>query len=319
MLPPGLANTVWNFALIYFAIFSISSIGGMFTEKSGTVNIGINGMMIIGAASYLVFADHLSTIFGSGSAAASSMYWQLLAVPFAAICAGLFALLHGFATIRLKSDHTISGFAINLLAVGIALILLHIYGHGSKVPHMSIQELSWRVTKDGHEWEIISFKIVLTITIIIASYIMLYKTKWGLRFRSIGENPQAADVAGINVNKYKWQGIVISGALAGVAGAFFAQGFPSSFKGEVNGYGFIALAIMIMGQWHVGIITAISFGFGFLYSFAYNTSSFVPALKSYSSLFIVLPYLLALIVVMITAKKSRAPAAAGLIYDKSKR
>ncbi|WP_412031611.1 ABC transporter permease [Metamycoplasma buccale] len=312
-----LANSVYTSLLIYFCIFSVSAIGGMFSEKAGIINIGINGMMIIGAVSYLVFTNQIAKWFASSSSLQTSMYWQLLGIPFAALCAGIFAMLHGFATIKLKSNHTISGFAINLLAAGISLILLQIFGNNSKTPKMLLEELKWTQSDGVRKWEIISFKTVLTILIIIVSYLALYKTKWGLRFRSVGENPQAADVAGINFNKIKWEGVIISGVLSGLAGAFFAHAFPASFKGEVNGFGYLALAIMIMGQWNVGLITIIALLFSILYSFAYNASAFLNFLKPYRYLFIAIPYIVTIIVVMATAKKSHAPAASGIPYDKS--
>ena len=318
-MPDGLLSSIYNYLIIYFIIFAISSISGMFSERVGIVNIGINGMMVIGAATYLVFTQQLYTWFGSKSIG-TSPWWQIVGMLFAMICAALFSLLHGFATIKLKSDHTISGFSINLLAFGIALILLNIYGNNSKAPKMLVEELRWSVKDSkGFIWEIFSLKTFIVIAVIVVSSIMLYKTKWGLRFRSIGENPQAADVAGINVNSYKWQGVIISGALAGIAGSFFAHSFPAAFRGDVNGFGYLALAIMIMGQWNVGIIVSISFVFALLYSFAYTTPNFYLNLKPLRDLFLVIPYFLTLIIVIATAKKSHAPAASGIAYDKSKR
>ncbi|MDD7896901.1 ABC transporter permease [Metamycoplasma hyosynoviae] len=315
----NLFNAIYSSMILYFCIFVLASIGGMFSEKVGIVNVGINGIMVIGATSYIIFQDIITRIFGV--AGASSMLWQLIVLPISAGIAGCYALLHGLATIKLKSEHTISGFAINLLATGICFILLGIFGHGSKAPYTNINELKYSVIDSaGRSWEIISFKLVLTIAIIVCSFIVLNKTIWGLRFRSIGENPQAADVAGINVNKYKWQGIFISGVIAGVAGVIFAQEFSSDLKtGDVRGFGYLALAIMIMGQWNIGLITVITFIFALLYSFSYYSGTFIYELKHYRDILNLVPYLVTIIVVMATAKKSHAPAAVGINYDKTLR
>ncbi|BAW18316.1 sugar ABC transporter permease [Mycoplasmopsis bovigenitalium] len=312
----ALTINVYSWFLLFFCIFSLGAISGLFSEKVGIVNLGINGMMVIGAACYLAFSNTLSKFDGNES----SGWWQIPATLFAVGCASLFSLLHGFATIKLKSEHTISGFAINLLAFGIAIILLDFFGNGNRKPTMGITELKYVVEVAGSQKiEIISWKIVITLAIIAFSAFALYKTKWGLRFRSIGENPQAADVAGINVYKYKWQGIAISGAIAGVAGAIFAQATPASFNGDVLGYGYLALAIMIMGQWNIFIVCGVAIGFSLLYALSFSTGAFINTLRPYSPLLETTPYILSLIVIMITAKSSRAPAAAGLVYDKSVR
>ncbi|MBU4690615.1 ABC transporter permease [Mycoplasma sp. ES3157-GEN-MYC] len=318
----ALTLNVYSSLILFFCIFTLGGISGLFCEKVGIVNIGINGMMVIGAASYLAFTDTLATLLVKHPNIANSGWWQILGTIFAALCASLFALLHGFATIKLKSEHTISGFAINLLAFGISIILLEIHGHGNKKPILNIAELQYSVElvkNSTLSLEIISWKLVITVIIIAVAAFALYKTKWGLRFRSIGENPQAADVAGINVYKYKWQGVAISGAIAGVAGAIFSQAYGISFNGDVRGYGYLALAIMIMGQWNIFLVCIIAFVFSFLYGLSNASGAFIPSLKPYASLLQITPYLLSLLVIMVTARKSHAPAASGLPYDKSVR
>ncbi|PZV99853.1 ABC transporter permease [Metamycoplasma auris] len=310
----ALAINTYSSLLIFFCIFTLGGISGMFSEKVGIVNIGINGMMVIGTATYLVFTDVLSKVTGQY---VSSGWWQIPATLFASLCAAAFALLHGFVTIKLKSDHTVSGFALNLLAFGIAIILLDFFGNGNKKPVMGIVELKYAVEVGSQSIEIISWKVAITILIIALGAFALYKTKWGLRCRAIGENPQAADVAGINVYKYKWEGIIISGAIAGVAGSIFAQSFPASFFGDVRGYGYLALSIMIMGQWNIFIITGVSFVFSFLYALSSSSGAFIPSLVPYSPLLEITPYLLSLVVIMIMSKRSHAPAASGIAYDKS--
>lgn len=316
----ALSINIYTWLILFFCIFTLAGLSGLFCEKIGIVNIGINGMMVIGAAFYLAFSDTIAKTFGNETAVGTSPWWQILGVLISMLASAAFALLHGFATIKLKSEHTISGFAINLLAFGIAIIMLEIFGNGNKKPMLSIQELQWSVEAASNmKVEIISLKLVLTIVIIAVGAFALYKTKWGLRFRSIGENPQAADVAGINVYKYKWQGIIISGAIAGIAGAIFAQQFGNSFDGDVRGYGYLALAIMIMGQWNIFIVTTLAFVFSFLYAVSFSAGAFIDSLKPFQSLLTITPYLLSLLVIIVSAKKSRAPAAIGLAYDKSVR
>ncbi|ENY53964.1 Sugar ABC transporter permease [Metamycoplasma alkalescens 14918] len=312
----ALTIDIYTKLLVFFCIFTLGAIGGMFSEKVGIVNIGINGMMVIGAATYLVFTDIIAKSTGTQE---QSGWWQIPATLFASLCAAAFALLHGFATIKLKSDHTISGFAINLLAFGVAIILLDFFGNGNKKPIMGVIELKYAIETSTQSVEIISWKIVITILIVALGAFALYKTKWGLRYRSIGENPQAADVAGINVYKYKWEGVIISGAIAGVAGAIFAQAFPASFQGDVRGYGYLALSIMIMGQWNIFIITGVSFVFSFLYALSFSSGAFITELVPYSPLLQMTPYVLSVIVIMIMSKRSRAPEANGITYDKSVR
>ncbi|QJR44233.1 ABC transporter permease [Mycoplasma miroungirhinis] len=296
--------------ILSFCILSLASLGGMFSERTGTINIGINGMMIIGAISYLVFGYYLGQ--------SASKWFQLILIPLSGIFGALFASLHGFASIKLKTDQTISGFAINMLAFGIAIILLYTYGGGSKNISFDVKELA--LSSDTSYKNILSFRLILTIVIIILAFILVRYTSWGLRLRSIGENPQAADVAGVNVISYKWQGILISGFLSGIAGAFFAQSGPTSFKGEVGGLGYLALAIMIMGQWRIPWITLSVLVFSFLRALSLTLPFIQPdTLGKYSDLLSLIPFILTLIIMIATSKRSAAPAASGISYDKSTR
>ncbi|WP_245601771.1 ABC transporter permease [Mycoplasmopsis opalescens] len=310
---------VYNSLITFFCIFSLAAISGLFCEKAGIVNIGINGMMVVGTAAYLSFADVISKVVPGGEQSASA-WFTIPGTIVAMVSAALFALLHGYATIKLKSEHTISGFAINLLAFGVAIILLEIFGNNNKKPANTIEHLQWSVNVGSNILlDLISFKLVITILVIVFGSFALYKTKWGLRFRSIGENPQAADVAGINVYKIKWQGIIISGAIAGLSGSIFGAKLGETFNGDVRGYGYLALAIMIMGHWNIFIVSAIALAFSFLYALSSSSVGFIPALRAYRGLLDTTPYILSLIVIMVTARRSHAPAAAGKVYDKSVR
>lgn len=315
-------SSLYNLILVFFCILALGAISGMFSEKVGIVNIGINGTMIFGAIGYLMFSQTaINNNWGNSP-------WLVIPATLVAMLFGFASsLLFGFATIKLKSSQTISGFAFNLLAAGIALFVMRFYGEqGSTNLNNTINHLHFALepTIDGVKgtFPIIPFNLIITLIIIVGGYIVLYKTKWGLRFRSIGENPQAADVAGVKVNSYKWQGIFISGIIGSIAGAFFAQKTSDgsfTFNGDVLGLGYLALAIMILGQWNILIITGISFIFSILLSLSFNQSMF-PAIKDHAGILEILPYLLTLISVMFFAgKKSKAPAAAGIPYDKSQR
>ncbi|EGV00221.1 sugar ABC transporter permease protein [Mycoplasmopsis columbina SF7] len=317
--------STYNFAILFFCILSVGAIAGMFTEKVGIVNISINGMMIFGALGYLLISHAANKAqLGAGANIALSLVATVIGLLFGAVT----SLLFGYATIKLKSSQTISGFAFNLLATGIALVFMGTFGDAKKLNN-SFQNLAFSPTVTStssgqtlsYSFEVISLQIVLTILVIVLGYLALYKTKWGLRFRSIGENPQAADVAGVNVTKYKWQGVIISGILASLAGTFFAQATNNQtflFNGDVAGLGYVALAIMIVGQWNILIIALASIIFSIFLGFSYSTP-YINSLKKASDVLLIFPYLLTLIVVIFMSKRSNAPAAAGIPYDKSQR
>ncbi|WP_033161358.1 ABC transporter permease [[Mycoplasma] collis] len=299
-------------AIALFCIISLSSLSGLFSEKVGIVNIAIESMIIIGATFYLMLSHLLKT---------TNPWFQIPLFMAASLATGLFALLHGIITIRLKGDHIISGVALNLLAPAIALILLKLVGVSNRFEsNLNELALSSNVIND---WKnIISFKLFLVIFIFIIAIVLLNKTKWGLRLKSIGENPQAADVAGINVNSFKWQGVFISGLLAGIAGSIFGQLRGIAFSANAEGLGFLALTVLIMSQWKPSIILVVSILFSLIYSTGLSLSTgqgaFV-ALKDYGKFFNALPFFITLIILFATSKKIQMPAALGIPYDKSLR
>ncbi|WP_025755184.1 ABC transporter permease [Mycoplasmopsis cricetuli] len=296
----------------FFSILGIASFSGLFSERVGIVNIAIEAMMIVGA----VFYGFLAQSFNISSP------WMQIPITFiAAIITGFFALLHGFVTIKLKGDHIISGVALNLVAPAIAFFMLKIFGEGNKFIS-PVAELAVSTDSSTNLTNIISFKVFILIIIFIITLIILNKTKWGLRLKSIGENPQAADVAGVNVNFYKWQGVFISGFLAGIAGSIFFQLRGVAFTGTTNGLGFLALTVLIMGQWKSIYIILIAFIFSLIYATSSTISSGInsfESIKNYSDYFNILPYVFTIVLLAFTSKNSKAPAAVGLPYDKSKR
>ncbi|QNM93533.1 ABC transporter permease [Mycoplasma sp. Pen4] len=325
---------VVSYAVFYFCILILGTISGIFSERGGIVNIAINGFILFGAIMYMLFSAILNNIFydkvGNGYTPQTiSDYWQ---IPVTLISIGatiLFTLLFGFTTIKLKSDQTISGFAINILALGIASILILVITTNKNLFPMQDATVSIKGrnelaydTSIGTYGNILSFKSIVTIVVVAISWFTLNKTRWGLRFRAIGENPQAADVAGVNVNKLKWQGIIIAGAIAGLAGTFFAQGFASTISStkDVAGLGYLALAIMITSRWKIAISVVVSAFFAFLYSLSFYASGILPSkILPYFDLFKAFPYFITLLIMVFTSKTAVGPAAAGIPYDKSKR
>ncbi|WP_215737281.1 ABC transporter permease [Mesomycoplasma hyorhinis] len=305
-------NQIIIFFFLFVSIILIATYSGFFSERVGIVNIAIDGMMIIGATFFGLLAQSFKT---------TSPIMSLVVLLLASLITMLFSALHGLITIKLKGNHIISGVAINLLAGSISVLLLRFTGANAQKFQYDLQELA-ASTDNSNFLNIISLKVVITILIFVFIFIAFKYTKWGLRLKSIGENPQAADAAGINVNFYKWQGVLISGFLAGIAGSIWSQYLGVAFSGNVSGLGFIALTILIMGRWKVVYIAIASIIFSLIYSVTTvigNGSGIFESIKTYQNIFYLLPYLVTLIILIFTSKNIIAPKAVGLPYDKSLR
>lgn len=311
-------NSIITLAIMYFGILTVSSIASIISERVGIVNIGINGTIVFGATVYMIFAS----IFTDRGAINGSPWLQIPLFILSGLAGAAFSSLHGYATIKLKANQIISGIAMNILAPAITLMVLFVFGSANMMSY-NVPELSLGNSARNELSAIVSLSTFTLIIVVITSWIMLNKTKWGLRLKSIGENPQAADAAGINVNSFKWQGVLISGLLAGLAGAMFMTSNRASgatFKGSVEGLGYLALAIMIIGRWKIFPALISSIAFSLLLGISYNFSSFVPKeYESYKYLVLTIPYLGTLIIMTIFGNKSVGPKAAGIPYDKSLR
>lgn len=318
-----IVNTL-NQTLVFAIPLLIVALGGMFSERSGVVNIALEGIMI-GGAFVGVFFIHLME---TNNVSINPQFLLILALLIAGLFGALFSLLHAFAAINLKADQTISGTAINMLAPGLGLFLAKLIFNGnSSVPF----ENMFRISEIPVLSQIpvigpILFKgayitTYLGIAILIISAIFLYKTKSGLRLRACGENPQAADAAGINVYKYRYMGVLFSGFLGGMGGLIYIIPISSVFNSDVGGYGFLALAILIFGNWQPYRIAAASLFFGIMKTLAYTYTT-IPVLVSLglpSVVYKLIPYVATLILLAFTSKNSAAPKASGIPYDKSKR
>lgn len=315
-------------ATVAFAIpLLLVALGGMFSERSGVINIALEGIMIIGALASCLFLS-LSEKAGWGSV--HPQLTMFAAILIAAAAGLIFSLLLAFASINLKADQTIGGTALNTLAPAFAIVLTWaIQGQGQT----TITIPSWiRIgsisAESGFLHRFIFKSMYLTtpvaIVLLIVSIILLYKTRFGLRLMACGEHPQAADSVGVNVYKMRYAGVMISGVLGGIGGLAFTVAAGSGFQSSVAGYGFLALAVMIFGNWNPVKITfaALFFAlFKVIGSYASNIS-FLPSfsgVKASQYIYQMLPYIVTMIVLVFTSKKSRAPKAEGIPYDKGSR
>ncbi|WP_338985256.1 ABC transporter permease [Spiroplasma endosymbiont of Diplazon laetatorius] len=308
-------NSVFANTSTFFAIFMLAAIAGMFSERSGVVNLGIEGFMTMGALGYSIFG------YAVHSSGADPNDWlQLVGLAIGAAMGGLLSLLHAFTAIKLKGDQVISGTAINILAQGIALVLATSTMTG---PENYIATGFLPIAIDSGVNQMFTIYLIMAIIVSLGIGFYFTFTKTGTRHIAAGENPHALDAAGISVTKYRLWCVILSGSIAGLAGAIFVVSrLLGSFAGSVQGYGFISLAIMILGQWRVGLISL----FAFVFAFVFALGTQLPFLKTDSawmktnaSLLRILPFVTSLLVMMIFAKKSKPPKASGIPFDKTQR
>ncbi|MDR0442061.1 MAG: ABC transporter permease [Treponema sp.] len=316
-------------SLLYFLVqqtmfFSIPllivALGGMFSERSGVINIALEGIMIMGGFTGILFISYVQKHIPGQSV-------LVMAVLISAVTGVLVSLLHAYASINMKADQIISGTAINMLAPAVAIYVARQIRTVQQIPFVNqfridnapvlgniplVGPLLFRNTY---------LTTFLGFLILAAAAVVLYKTRFGLRLRSCGEHPQAADSAGINVYRMRYAGVMISGALAGLGGLVFIIPTSTQFNAEVSGYGFLALAVLIFGQWRPGRILAAAFFFGLMkaISSSYSGISFMHAVPIPSYVYKMIPYIATLVVLAFSSKKSQAPRAAGIPYDKGRR
>ena len=335
--------------LVYAIPLMIVALAGVFAERSGIINLALEGMMIFGAFIGVVCMNVMVSLGWFDAVKNSGNMWNmqlylLLAMAVSALSGCIFSLLLAFAAINLKADQTIGGTALNMLAPAIVLFLVRItakqnnllLSSGDSATWFMIKKSMWGFDKSykfGLFGDAFLNKVYLTtyfcILLFIIMSVILYKTRFGIRFRSCGENPQASASLGINVVKMRYAGVMISGALAGLGGCVFAVTTANaSANGDVAGFGFLALAVMIFGNWKPLPIAggAILFGLFKCIAASYNTLDVngdgVYSLASIgldSNFYRMLPYLITLIVLAFTSKSSRAPKAEGIPYDPGKR
>lgn len=307
---------IFPYAIAYTIPLLITALGGLFSERSGIVNIGLEGLMIVGSFTGALVIFVLHPILPG-----AAIWIGLLA---AMVAGALFSLLHAFASINLNANQVISGTAINMIAGSLTVFLArNITGSGNiRVDSLLRQDvpLITSVPVIGPLFFTQTYATTwLVLLILLVSWFVLYNTAFGLRLRSCGEHPHAADSAGINVYWIRYIAVIISGAFSGLGGAVILVTYSGEFTGSVAGLGFLALASLIFGQWKpLGILGATLF-FGVASTIA-NVSQVVPALAMIPGVILkVFPYIVTLIALVLFSKSSQAPRASGEPFEHGKR
>lgn len=304
--------------LVYSAPLIFTALGGTFSENSGIVNVGLEGIMTMGAFTSIVFNLSFASTFGTATPWLGALLGGIVGI--------IFSLLHAVATINWRTDHVISGTVLNLMAPPLAVFLVKaIYNKGQteninqNFGYFSFPGLANIPVIGPIFFKNTSAPAWVAIVLSIFLYWVLYKTRFGLRLRSSGENPQAADTLGINVYKMRYAGVLISGFLGGIGGAVFAEAIAGNFSvSTIAGQGFMALAAMIFGRYNpIGAMLSSLF-FGFAQSLSIIGDQ-LPGISSLPSVYLqIAPYVLTIIVLVVFFGKTVGPAADGQNYIKSK-
>ena len=308
-----------QYTLIFASVLMLVALGGCFSEHSGIINIGLEGIMVIGALGGALMMRYLPE--------GTSAPVMIVTVCMAAVLAGaLYSLLLAVAAINFNADQTIIGTAMNMLGTAAATVIVKALNMLANPDDVS-STITYVDQKKAFYFNIgsleLSWFMVIAVVLLIASHVILYKTRFGLRLCACGEHPQAADSVGINVYKMRYAGVIISGILGGLGGIVYITSGVSEWKFEngVAGFGFLALAVMIFGQWKpVNIaLAALLFGLMRALSNVYVAFDFLAGLPIPGTVYNMLPYIISLVVLIFTSKKSRAPKAEGIPYDKGSR
>lgn len=308
---------------MFFSIpLLIVALGGVFTERGGVTNIALDGMMIMGAFTSILFINKMQHLM-------SGQLLLITAILIAVVTGMIFSLPHCYASVNMKADQIISGTALNMFAPAFAIYVARMiqengvqqitFNNTFRVP--SVPVLGDIPLIGGLFFRNAYITTYIGLVILILSVIVLYKTRFGLRLRACGEHPHAADSVGINVYKMRYAGIIISGALAGLGGLVFVIPTSTQFNATVSGYGFLALAVMIFGQWRPMRVLFAAFFFGLMKTIA-SAYSVIPILSTLavpSDVYKMIPFIATLIVLAFSSKSSQAPAAVAVPYDKGSR
>jgi len=303
----------------YFTIIYLTGLGGLFSERSGIVNIGLEGLMIIGAVTGAFGARYFTDTLEMGQP-----WGPLLGLLFGAFCGMLFAGVHAVATISFRVDHIVSGVVINLVAVGLARFLSQaFFGQatqsdpgGPHLPDLDIPLLSSLPGGLDRAFEGLSPFVVVAALMVIPVWYTLNRLRWGLRLRSCGENPEAARSLGIRVSLYRYQGVLLSGAFAGASGAFLASEVIGNWReGQTLNLGFIALAALILSNWNPIRLMFFAWLFGFAVAIPLRLND-APVINLLPPQFIrMIPYVVTIVAIAGFVGKVRPPAAAGKAYE----
>ena len=310
-----------KYTLLYAGVLSLVALGGMFAERSGIINIALEGIMVIGGLIGVVMINILN------AAGVPPFLGIILTILAAGVAGMLYSSLLAFSAVNLKADQTIGGTAMNLLATALAVVVAkRINGNDSpKIAYnsttngvLSNLNFSFNIGKLTINWF-----IVITLVAVAVAWFILYRSRFGMRLMSCGEHPQAAASVGINVYKMRWAGVLMSGLLGGIGGmAYIVPAVGDwNFEMGVAGMGFLALAVMIFGQWKPLRIAAAALFFAVFRAMAniFDSIAFLNALNLPKQIYNMMPYVASMVVLAFTSKKSRAPKAEGIPYDKGTR
>ena len=316
-----IALSTISFILAYVSTLTITALGGMFSEKSGTVALSLEGCMTFGAFSAGVVMYLLPSSVPNGISA-------LIVIVVALVSAGLYSLLLAVACITFKANQTLIGTALNILSTALAVVLIKqmtkteaLPVGNSRLNFTRFYEI-FNVNLFGIQGVRFNWLIIIVLVLIPIVYFLIYKTRFGLRLSSCGENPSSADSVGINVNKTRYIGVVLSGVFAGLGGLLLiTMNAEWEFANGANGFGFLALAVLIFGQWKPIYIFLGAFIFSLFktLSVVYPSIDFLANLGVSSYFYLALPYVVCLIVLIFTSKKNVGPKALGEPYSKGKR
>ena len=308
-----------QYTVIYASVLLMVALGGMVSERSGVINLGLEGIMVIGALGGALTMH----AFPADTAPALIVITVIL---ISALCGVLYSLLLAVAAVNFKADQTIVGTAMNMLATAAATVIVKALNTAANPDNVS-STVQYIEQKKAFIVNIGSFEfnwfMLLAALFLLLAWVMLYRTRFGLRLMACGEHPQAADSVGINVMRMRYAGVLLSGMLGGIGGVIYITAGVSEWKFEngVAGFGFLALAVMIFGQWKPLRIAGAALLFGLFRSLSnvYTGFSLLASLNIPSSVYNMLPYFISLLVLAFTSKKSRAPKAEGIPYDKGQR
>ena len=313
--------SIFSFLIAYVAILSITALGGMFSEKSGTIALALEGCMTFAAFIGGVLMYVLPTSVPNGLAA-------LIVIVSSIAGAGLYSLLLALASITFKANQTLVGTALNILSTSLAVVLIKqltkteaLPVGNSRLNFTRFYEI-FNVNLFGIQGVKFNWLVIIALVLIPIVYLVIYKTRYGLRLSSCGENPSSADSLGINVQKTRYIGVLLSGLFAGLGGLLLiTMNAEWEFANGANGFGFLALAVLIFGQWKPLYIFLGAFVFSIFktLSVVYPSIDFLENLGISSYFYLALPYVVCLIVLIFTSKKNAGPKALGEPYNKGKR
>jgi simple sugar transport system permease protein len=305
--------------LTYFTIIYLTGLGGLYSERSGIVNIGLEGLMIIGTVTGAWGARYFTETAGLGS-----VWGPILGLLVGAGCGLLFAGVHAIATITFRVDHIVSGVVINLVAIGLARFLSQaFFGQATQSdpggPHLNpidIPLLSSLPLGLGRAFQGLSPVVIFAFLMVFPVWYSLNRTRWGLRLRSCGENPEAARSLGVRVSLYRYQGVMLSGAFAGLAGAFLAAEIIGNWhEGQTLGLGFISLAALILSNWNPVRLMFFAWLFGFAQAIPLRLND-APVINLLPPQFInMIPFVVTIVAIAGFVGRVRPPAAAGRAYE----